>query len=146
MNSTQQPPNLVTCRPTLSVAAVVLVHDDKILLQRHPRDAEMYASMWDLPQIVVPAGESPEDALLKVAGEQFGIEIQGLHLVAAHDDLVTLGEDATETCCRRFVYRVTEFTGEMQAGELRRWYKRKEFVDVFQLNPIVKAIQVFEDA
>ena len=118
---------------------MVVSRDGKVLLQRRGKDAATYANMWDLPQADVAEGGSPEDTLLATVGAELGIEVSSFSLLAAGDDLV---EGA---CWRRFVYRVDSFEGEVTIKDATlRWYSETEFADVFQLNPLVATVPVFE--
>ena len=138
MTTTQTRPDLASHRPTRTTVGLVIVHDGKLLLQRQPKDATAYANTWDLPGAEVPAG-APEDVVADAAREQLGIEVTSFVLLSAGDDLV---EDA---CWRRFVYRVRAFDRDVSITDASlRWYSEKEFADVFQLNPLVASIPVFE--
>lgn len=129
MTTTQTLPDLAVHRPAHSTAAVILIRDDAVLLQRNAKDAPAYASMWDLPRLAVGA-DGPEAAVISGAESSWGFKPVSFHLVGAGDDLVD-GQ-----CWRRFIYRVSEWQGDPAPAELQRWYSRREFADVFQLNPL----------
>ena len=118
---------------------MVVLLDGKVLLQRRSKDEAVYANMWDLPWQEVADGASPEDAFLAMARTELGIEVTSFALLSAGDDVV---EGA---CWRRFVYRVNACDGDLEGKDAsRRWYSEKEIADVFQLNPLVATVPVFE--
>lgn len=86
---------LPVLRPT--VAAAVIVHDEGVLLirRRVPEGAGITQLLWQFPAGAIEAGEEPEDAAVREAGEETGVRSAAL---------LRLGERVHPTTHRPMAY------------------------------------------
>ena len=70
--------------PKLMVDVVVLSEEGQVLLMR--RASDPYEGNWALPGGFVEVGETLEDAAVREAGEETGLEVEIVHLVGVYSD------------------------------------------------------------
>jgi 8-oxo-dGTP diphosphatase len=64
------------------VAAALVRHDGRILLQRRPEGRSM-AGLWEFPGGKIEDGETPEEALVRELSEELAVEIDAANLMPA---------------------------------------------------------------
>lgn len=120
--------------PQRCTAGALLTRQGKLLLERRPDDARVYAGVWDFPGGHVEHGETPELALLREMEEELSIVPRRFFLAAVQDDL----EPASGIFYRHFVYIVESWDGEMvqREGRVNRWVRYEEALRLERLNPL----------
>lgn len=120
--------------PQRCTAGALLTRQGKLLLERRPDDARVYAGVWDFPGGHVEHGETPELALLREMEEELSIVPRRFFLAAVQDDL----EPASGIFYRHFVYIVESWDGEMvqHEGRVIRWVRYEEALRLERLNPL----------
>lgn len=61
----------------IAVAAAVVVHDDRVLVQTRPRGAH-YEGHWEFPGGKVEPGESAEACAVRECGEELAVDVRPL--------------------------------------------------------------------
>ncbi len=120
--------------PQRCTAGALLTRQGKLLLERRPDDARVYAGVWDFPGGHVEHGETPELALLREMEEELSIIPRRFFLAAVQDDL----EPVSGIFYRHFVYIVESWDGEMvqREGRVNRWVRYEEALRLERLNPL----------
>lgn len=97
-------------RPVPAVGAVILRQDEVLLIRRA---AEPWAGRWSVPGGAVELGERLEDALVREAREETGLEVEPLAIVGVFDRIV---EEAGEV---RWHYVLVDYLCRPLSGSPR---------------------------
>lgn len=105
--------------PILVVCALI-IHDGKVLLERHAPSAEYSSPMWDIPGGKVEVGETPHAAVIREIREEMQITIEPLRLVPVLYDSVWTDRDGTRAWILA-VYECQIVEGVPPLSDTLRW-------------------------
>jgi mutator protein MutT len=119
-----------------ATASALLLRCGKLLLERRPDHARVYAGMWDTPGGHLEPGETPAQALARELKEELGIEPWFPGPTLVQDDVdPTSGREY-----RHHVFLVRAWGGEPRPQAARRllWVPVTECPWLHRLNPLVR--------
>lgn len=127
-----------------TTSSAILVRDNKILVNKRPRNKKIYAGFWDVSGGRVE-NETPEEAMKREVKEELGIEVVEFKFF----DIMKNNVDPTsKEIYNHYYFIVTKWNGEIRnlsdAEELR-WIGKNE-IDSLGFTPEMKQLlkKVFE--
>lgn len=69
-------------KPHLRIALALIVRGDEVLVQRRASDADHLPDVWEFPGGKIEANETPEQAAIREAREETGLEIEIMRALA----------------------------------------------------------------
>jgi len=115
-------------------AGLLVVDEGKVLLQLRPQGVHE-PHTWSIPGGARGEDETPEDAALREAAEETGIDPQAVKIVATYSDLCECGWGYVTQIAN--LVSAVDLRGNWESQELR-WVPLKE-IDALQLHPGFKA-------
>jgi 8-oxo-dGTP diphosphatase len=111
-------------RPLVIVAALALVDSDgRVLLTQRPEGKAM-AGLWEFPGGKIEAGELPEEAVIREAREELGIDIHKSCLAPL--TFASHGYEAFHLLMPLYVCRVWQGTVRGREGQAMVWVRPNE--------------------
>ena len=108
----------------VDVAIAVIVMDGQLLIAQRPREVHL-GGLWEFPGGKIDAGETPEQALVREAREELGIEL------AATEKLGTIEHHYPDRSLRIHPWLCRVVGGEPQALGCQqfRWVQARQLPD-----------------
>jgi 8-oxo-dGTP diphosphatase len=127
--------------PTHQAAGGILVAGSRVLLERRPAGARVYAACLDIPGGHLEDDETPDQALARELHEELGIELRTLRLATVQDHR----DWTSQRLYRHYIYVVGEYDGDLEPRQQQEllWLPVTDAVRQPDINPVTsKALQL----
>jgi 8-oxo-dGTP diphosphatase len=69
-------------KPRQQIALAIIIEDDKVLIQKRASSADHLPDVWEFPGGKIEANETPDEAAIREAREETGLEIEIVRALA----------------------------------------------------------------